>query len=89
MKIAVVITFIISGVVHAGGVECTDQSVGVLFEQGRYLEFGLTGAMPDVSGAGSAISPTPDQSSGNIAEDYNGLRVSLTYCTFPKNCFRG
>ena len=35
---------------HAGGVERSNQSVGVLFEEGRYLEFGFSTASPDVSG---------------------------------------
>lgn len=35
----------------AGGVERSNQSVGVLFEEGRYLEFGFTTADPKVSGA--------------------------------------
>lgn len=34
----------------AGGVERSNQSVGVLFEEGRYLEFGFVAANPSVSG---------------------------------------
>lgn len=35
---------------QAGGIERTAQSVAPLFKEGRYLEFSLSGASPDVSG---------------------------------------
>ncbi len=40
-----------TGVVLAGGVERSNQSVAVLFEQGRYLELGLGYGDPSVSGS--------------------------------------
>ena len=49
---------------YAGGLERTTQSVGVLFEEGRYLEFGTTFGNPDVSGVG------PGGASGNITENF-------------------
>lgn len=61
---------------HAGGLERTDQSVGVLFEQGRHLEFRLTFGMPDVSGVGSAITPTPGAASGDIGDSFTQLRFA-------------
>ncbi len=54
----------------AAGVERNNQSVAVLFEQGRYLEFGGTFGSPDVSGVGSPTSPTPGAASGDMTESY-------------------
>ena len=62
---------------YAGGLERTDQSVAVLFEQGRHLELGLTFGMPDVSGVGSAITPTPDAASGDIGDSYTQFRFAF------------
>lgn len=42
--------------VLAGGVERTSQSVGVLFEEGRYLEFSALGLDPRISGVGGLLS---------------------------------
>jgi len=61
----------------AGGLERTDQSVGVLFEKGRYLELGLTSVSPSISGLASTRTPTPGQESGNIAKDYKNLRFAF------------
>jgi len=61
----------------AGGLERTDQSVGVLFEEGRHLEFGLTFGMPDVSGVGSAITPTPGADTGDIGDSFTQVRLAF------------
>lgn len=61
----------------AGGLERDAQSVGVLFENGRYLEVGLSFASPDVSGVGGAGSATPGADSGNILESYSGLSLAF------------
>ena len=52
-----------SGAALAGGVERTTQSVGILFEEGRYLELGGTWGDPSVSGVLGV-------GSGDIAESY-------------------
>ena len=52
----------------AGGIERTNQSVGVLFEQGRYLEFSMGGAVPSVSGVGGLV--TPGATSGNMTSNF-------------------
>ncbi|MAQ38016.1 MULTISPECIES: outer membrane protein transport protein [Thioclava] len=39
-----------AGAAHAGGVERSTQSVGILFEQGNYAEFNIGGFNPNVSG---------------------------------------
>lgn len=56
----------------AGGIERTPQSVNALFEEGRYLEFGVTFGSPNVSGVGpSSVAPPPGVAgSGNITDDF-------------------
>lgn len=52
----------------AGGVERSAQPMSILFEEGRYLEFGASYARPDVSGTVSPLLggvPT-----GNIANSF-------------------
>jgi long-chain fatty acid transport protein len=67
---------------YAGGIERTNQSVGVLFEEGNYAEFSFSAVTPKVSGvsdigtaffAGSAV----DQSSGNMAENYTKVGAAV------------
>lgn len=63
------------GAALAGGVDRSGQSVVVLFEKGNYAEFSLGMVTPKVSGVGagaavSAVTPTPGQSSGDMAGDY-------------------
>ncbi|MFV0491566.1 MAG: OmpP1/FadL family transporter [Pseudorhodobacter sp.] len=64
--------------VQAGGIDLTQISYGTLFEEGRYLEFGLTVAAPDVKGSyPAAFGPFAGVSTGNMAKDMLG--VSLAY----------
>ena len=57
-----------TGGAYAGGVERSTQSVGILFEKGRYAELSFGRFAPDVSG----VSPlSPGASSGDMAGDYN------------------
>lgn len=53
----------------AGGIERSTQSVGLIFEEGRVLSFGLSYVSPSLSGtvAGGAVS------SGDMAPDYTSL----------------
>lgn len=53
----------------AGGIERTTQSVGILFEEGRYLEFGATFGSPNVSGIGPDVVGGA-ATSGDIAESF-------------------
>ena len=61
-----------TSIAHAGGVERAVPSVGLLFEEGNYIEFSFGFVAPDVSGeqqiplSGSAAG----SSSGDMAEDY-------------------
>jgi len=55
---------------HAGGIERTNQTVGILFQEGRYVELSFGFVDPDVSGVATAASPTPGASSGNMVDSY-------------------
>jgi len=59
---------------HAGGLERADQSVGVLFEKGRHLEFGIVTVSPAVSGVGALV--TPGAQSGDLAQSFQNLRFA-------------
>jgi long-subunit fatty acid transport protein len=56
---------------HAGGIERTNQVVGIIFQEGTYAEFSFGYVDPSVSGVATAASPTPGASSGNMVESYN------------------
>lgn len=53
---------------QAGGIDRSGQSVAVLFEQGRYVEFSLGTVNPAVSGVGSVFIGGGD--SGDMAPAY-------------------
>lgn len=57
----------LAGAANAGGVERTTQSVAVLFEEGRYFEFGASFGDPDVSGTFLGAG------SGDIADSFFNL----------------
>ncbi len=52
--------------VHAGGVERSNQSVAILFEQGRYAELSFGHFDPTISGIAGGVAP-----SGDMASSYN------------------
>ncbi|TVS01393.1 MAG: hypothetical protein EA407_12140 [Rhodobacteraceae bacterium] len=52
----------------AGGVERSNQSMAILFEEGNYLEFGASYSQPSVSGVGNVAFGSP--ASGNMADDF-------------------
>ncbi|MXQ07103.1 hypothetical protein GQ651_04520 [Alphaproteobacteria bacterium GH1-50] len=69
---------------HAGGIERSSLSTGILFEEGNYVEFSFGSVAPDVSGAqvgtfdttpagGTTVVPGLGQSSGDVAADYKLL----------------
>lgn len=53
----------------AGGIERSNQSVAVLFEKGRYVEFSYANVSPDTSGVGGLV--TPGAQSGDMTPSYN------------------
>lgn len=52
-----------AGAAAAGDIERSQQSVGILFEQGRYAEFSLGYVSPDVSGSRAGV-PSGDMAGG-------------------------
>lgn len=67
----------LGGNAFAGGFERADQSINVLFEKGRYLEFGAFYGTPSASGVAAAGTPTPGQESGNIVENFSNVRFAF------------
>ena len=57
---------------HAGGLERSPQSMAVLFEEGRYLEFSFSYVAPDVSGNSVALGGD----SGSMLDSYINLGAS-------------
>jgi long-subunit fatty acid transport protein len=64
----------------AGGIERSGQSVGILFEQGNYVEFNIGRVRPDVSGTqqitAGQLSPA-GVNSGDMAKDYTTMSLGL------------
>jgi len=60
-----------TAVAHAGGVERSNQSVSILFEEGTYAELSFSRVVPEVSGTigGGAVS------SGDMTEGYNNYAL--------------
>lgn len=57
----------------AGGIERSSQSIGILFEEGGFVELSFGSVMPDVSGSlGGGAVP-----SGNMAADYISLGLGV------------
>ena len=63
-------TLFVAGAAMAGGIERSPQSMNVLFEDGRYFEFGGSFGNPSVSGVGGPLNPTPGVNSGNMTENF-------------------
>lgn len=59
-----------TSVAFAGGIERSNQSVNILFEDGNYLEFSIGSVDPHVSGVGGVYSPTNGGQSGDMAPQY-------------------
>ena len=55
--------------VFAGGIERSTQSIGILFEEGNYVEFGAQITKPDVDGKDLAV--YGGRETGNVADDFN------------------
>lgn len=60
----------------AGGIERTTQSTAILFEEGRYMELGLSAGFPSVSGVGGPANPTAGVPTGNMTEDFLNFGIS-------------
>ncbi len=58
--------------VFAGAIERAPQSLGILFEEGNYVEFSAGRVSADVSGTDLPLGPLPGgSSSGDISENYS------------------
>ncbi|NOR60922.1 MAG: transporter, partial [Rhodobacteraceae bacterium] len=57
-----------AAMVQAGGIERTSQSVDIIFEEGTLAEFGVSFAMPSVSGADPTTADT-----GIMSPNYFGF----------------
>nr|WP_226782367.1 outer membrane protein transport protein [Oceaniglobus trochenteri] len=68
-----------AGVAHAGAVDRSGQSVAVIFEPGNYFEASFGSVSPKVSGVGTAFSPTPGGSSGNMTESYTQIGTAYKH----------
>lgn len=71
-----------AGAAQAGNVDRSLQSSQVIFEPGGYAEFTIRRVSPDVSGIGagsvpSRATPTPGQSSGDMASGYNNFGAAV------------
>ncbi|TCP42104.1 long-subunit fatty acid transport protein [Rhodovulum marinum] len=73
-----------AGAASAGGVERSTQSVGILFEEGNYVELGFARVAPDVSGVQlfDALGKFAGASSGDMSDDYTtwslGFKTDLS-----------
>lgn len=70
------------GAALAGNIDRSGQSSMLLFEPGDYAEFSIRRVSPDVSGIGagtrpSRATPTPGQSSGDMAGGYNNVSAGV------------
>ncbi|PTV93996.1 long-subunit fatty acid transport protein [Rhodobacter aestuarii] len=66
----------------AGGIERSSQSVGILFEEGNYIEFNAGRAKPNVSGVqevNAGIMSLAGSNSGDMAENYNTYSLSAKF----------
>lgn len=59
-----------AGTALAGGIERTNQVVGIIFQEGTYAELSFGYVDPTVSGTATAFSPTPGAASGNMVKSY-------------------
>jgi long-subunit fatty acid transport protein len=59
-----------AGTAFAGGIERTNQVVGIIFQEGTYAELSFGYVDPSVSGTMTAFSPTPGAASGNMVKSY-------------------
>lgn len=69
--------FAVTTPANAGGLDRTDQSLGILFEPGTTMEVGLTGSFPDVKGTVAGTSTGGSM----LADDFSyrfGIKTDVT-----------
>lgn len=72
-QLAVALSIAVTGAVNAAGIERTSQSVGILFEVGRYAELSIGNVSPSVSGVG--IAAVGGAASENMGKKYTGVAL--------------
>ncbi len=70
IMLTAVAVMLAAGAAQAGGVERSSQSVGILFEQGRYAEISAGGVAPDVSGTGLDSMTTGIAGTGDVTPGF-------------------
>lgn len=68
----------------AGGIDRSGHTVGVIFEEGNYVEFSFKSVAPKVTGVGAATSPTPGAASGNVSPSYGLFGTALKFAVTDK-----
>lgn len=69
-----------AGAVQAGGIERSNQSVAILFEEGNYAEVTYSSVNPSVSGTSTTTySYTGGTATGDMAESYEQLDFGLKF----------
>lgn len=75
---AVSMLAISAGAASAGGIDRSNQGIGILFESGRVIELSLGQVSPSVSGTDAPLGPFPGGgTTGNVASDFG--QVALSY----------
>lgn len=64
---------------HAGGIDRSGQSVGILFEKDNYAEFSFGRVSPNVSGVSTVFSGFSGADSGDMTGNYNQIGGGLKY----------
>ncbi len=70
---------LISGAATAGGLDRTGQPMGLIFEDGNYIEFSVGHANPDLTGNDVAALNPAQTPSGNVAQSFNQVAAGLKY----------
>ena len=68
---------LVSGGASAGGLDRTGQSMGIIFEDGNYLELSAGHASPELSG--QDLAPFTTSSTGNVGQSFNQFAAGLRY----------
>ncbi len=71
---------LVAGMAQAGGIDRSRLSYGIMYEEGDYLEFGISHVSPEVSGTYSPLfGPFNGTSTGNMAGDYTSMSFAYKH----------
>ncbi|MEO0990505.1 MAG: outer membrane protein transport protein [Pseudomonadota bacterium] len=78
MAATTVVGIALASTATAGGLDRTNQPIGIIFEEGNYLEFSVSHTTPDITGTDLIVGGDID----NVGEDFTlgaaGLKVDLS-----------